>query len=381
MNLGYHVIDGTNIEVYYHPEEIAINVKDLMNYSDHIMYYLVEAPSSEGIITETKGEMVFYYGVNDETLYKSEELGATFYLDKENNRAILMFVDNTVTNIDVPENIEVGGTAYKVTLGVGCFANRPIETFTLNEAITEIPQYAFYNTDITEVELEHAVTIGDSAFRLCESLTRFVVSSTLENMGWNVLYGSNNVVYLDIPFIGEKRDGKHQTIAFLHGGYYSNGVLQSNAYLGERLQTVIIRETTQFAEGSLKGLRADELYLHGDVKYISGNAFHDDGTKKGVYRVYLSSTNCDINKISNVAWKLKIINCIILYSGEYTGSYSNEFIFGNYTEDTYPIINQITYKIDGENAIAIHVETTLKEQEEFALPTTIEYKGNTYRVV
>lgn len=362
MNLGYHVIDGTNIEVYYHPEEIAINVKDLMNYSDHIMYYLVEAPSSEGIITETKGEMVFYYGVNDETLYKSEELGAAFYLDKENNRAILMFVDNTVTNIDVPGNIEVGGKSYKVTLGVGCFANRPIETFTLNEAITEIPQYAFYNTDITEVELEHAVTIGDSAFRLCESLTRFVVSSTLENMGWNVLYGSNNVVYLDIPFIGEKRDGKHQTIAFLHGGYYSNGVLQSNAYLGERLQTVIIRETTQFADDSLKGLRADELYLHGDVKNISRYAFHDDGTKKGVYRVYLSSTNCDINEISNVAWKLKIINCIILYSGEYTGSYSNEFIFGNYTEDTYPTIDQITYKIDGENAIAIHVETTLKEQ-------------------
>lgn len=381
LDLGSYAIDGTNIEVYYHPEEISTNVKNLMNYSDHIMYYLVEAPSSEGIITETEGEMVFYYGVNDETLYNSEELDATFYLDKVNNIAILMFVDDTLTNIDVPGNIEVDGTSYTVTLGVGCFANRPIETFTLNEAITEISQYAFYNTDITEVELEHVVTIGDSAFRLCESLTRFVVSSTLENMGWNVLYGSNNVVYLDIPFIGEKRDGEHQTIAFLHGGYYSNGVLQSNAYLGERLQTVIIRETTQFAENSLKGLRADEVYLHGDVEYISGYAFHDDGTKKGVYRVYLSSTNCDINAISNVAWRLQTMNCIILYSGEYTESYSNEFIFSNYTEDTYPTIDQITYKIDGENAIAIHVETTLKEQEEFALPTTIEYKGNTYTVV
>ena len=284
MNLGYHVIDGTNIEVYYHPEEIAINVKDLMNYSDHIMYYLVEAPSSEGIITENEGEMVFYYGVNDETLYKSEEIGATFYLDKENNIAILMFVDNTVTNIDVPGNIEVGGKSYKVTLGVGCFANRPIETFTLNEAITEIPQYAFYNTDITEVELEHAVTIGDSAFRLCESLTRFVVSSTLENMGWNVLYGSNNVVYLDIPFIGEKRAGEHQTIAFLHGGYYSSGVLQSNGYLGNKLDTVIIRETTQFAENSLKGLFVDELYLHGDIEYISGYAFNYYDTDKGISR-------------------------------------------------------------------------------------------------
>ena len=27
---------------------------------------------------------------------------------------------------------------------------------------------------------------------------------------------SNNISYLDLPFIGEKRDGEHQTIAFLY---------------------------------------------------------------------------------------------------------------------------------------------------------------------
>lgn len=381
INVGYDMLQGTNIEIYYHPSSVTSNVKNLMINSNHIMYYLVESPSPEGIITENEGEMVFYYGVNDETLYKSEEIGATFYLDKENNIAILMFVDNTVTNIDVPENIEVGGTAYKVTLGVGCFANRPIETFTLNETITEIPRYAFYNTDITEVELEHVVKIGDSAFSSCEALTKFVISSKLENMGWNVLYGSNNVVYLDIPFIGEKRAGEHQTIAFLHGGYYSSGVLQSNGYLGNKLDTVIIRETTQFAENSLKGLFVDELYLHGDIEYISGYAFNYYDTDKGISRIYISSSNIDSETLSNIVWRLKNTNTIILYSGNYEGSYANEWIFGNYTEDTYPTIDQITYKIDGENAIAIHVETSLKGQEGFTLPETIEYKGTTYTVI
>ena len=381
LDVGYEMLQGTNIEFYYHPASVSTYVENVMINSEHIVYFLVEQESTEGIITNTKYNMVYYYGVNESTVYFDEETNASFYLDKTNNIAILMFVEKDVTSIDVPGNIEVDGTTYTVKLGTACFANRPIETFTLDESITEISDYAFSNTNITSVNLEHVVTIGDSAFEYCDELTEFIVSSTLKNMGWNVLYGSNNVVYLDIPFIGEKRDGEHQTIAFLHGGYYSSGVLQSNGYLGNTLDTVIIRETTQFAENSLKGLFVDELYLHGDIEYISGYAFNYYDTDEGISRIYLSSSNIDSETLSNFGWRLKNTNTIILYSGNYEGSYANEWIFGNYTEDTYPTIDQITYKIDGENAIAIHVETSLKGQEGFTLPETIEYKGTTYTVV
>lgn len=396
LDMGQHVLDNSNIRYYYHPSTIensdwASANNDptyAINKNDHIMYALVEAESSDGSITtyDSQRQMIIYYGVNDETLYNSEEHDATFYLDSKNSIAILMYVGVSITEIDVPSTLEVAGKTYTVKLGVACFANSPLETFTLPETITEIPDYCFYGTNIREIELEYIITIGDHAFAHCEMLSGIVISSTLETMGWNVLIGTYNVSYLDIPFIGESRDQTQPTIAHFYGGFVSNGILQSNKYLGARLTTLIIRETKVFYTDSLKGVGAEEMYLYGDIEEFSYDAYGYHLNEGTFDRIYIMSENVVKSELSDAAERFNTNkDTVILFVGSYNSSdgyYSSSVIYDNYNEDTYPVIDRITYKLEGTTARVIQIEHLFIENVETVnIPSTIEYKGNTYTVV
>ena len=396
LDMGQHVLDNSNIRYYYHPSTIensdwtsANNDPTYaINKNDHIMYALVEAESSDGSITtyDSQRQMIIYYGVNDETLYNSEEHDATFYLDSKNSIAILMYVGVSITEIDVPSTLEVAGKTYTVKLGVACFANSPLETFTLPETITEIPDYCFYGTNIREIELEYIITIGNHAFAHCEMLSGIVISSTLETMGWNVLIGTYNVTYLDIPFIGENRDQTQPTIAHFYGGYVSNGILQSNKYLGARLTTLIIRETKVFYTDSLKGVGAEEMYLYGDIEEFSYDAYGFHLNEGTFDRIYIMSENVVKSELSDAAERFNTNkDTVILFVGSYNSSdgyYSSSVIYDNYNEDTYPVIDRITYKLEGTTARVIQIEHLFIENVETVnIPSTIEYKGNTYTVV
>ena len=87
--------------------------------------------------------------------------------------------------------------------------------------------------------------------------------------------------------------------------------------------------------------------------------------------------------MDSMANKVNDENVVILFSGEYSGNshYAERNLYSLYTEDNYPTIDGITYQLDGETAVAIHVEIEIKEQEGFTLPETIEYKDTAYTVV
>ena len=86
------------------------------------------------------------------------------------------------------------------TLGTGAFSGMigMTGTVVLPESITEIPESAFSNTGITDVDFSHVTSIGKQAFSNCEGITKLNVSDSVTTIGEKAFQGCKNLVSVQI---------------------------------------------------------------------------------------------------------------------------------------------------------------------------------------
>ena len=86
------------------------------------------------------------------------------------------------------------------TLGMGAFSGMigMTGTVVLPESITEIPENAFSNTGITDVDFSHITSIGKQAFSNCEGITKLNISDSVTTIGEKAFQGCKNLVSVQI---------------------------------------------------------------------------------------------------------------------------------------------------------------------------------------
>ena len=99
------------------------------------------------------------------------------------------------------------------SLGKSAFCNDIAITGTvvLPESITEIPESAFANTGITDVDFSHVTSIGKLAFNNCKGLTKLSISDSVTTIGEKSFQGCENLVSVQIGDPG-KGSSKLQSI-------------------------------------------------------------------------------------------------------------------------------------------------------------------------
>ena len=87
------------------------------------------------------------------------------------------------------------------SLGESAFSNDTAITGTvvLPESITEIPESAFSNTGITDVDFSHVTSIGNSAFKKCAGLTELKLSESVTAIGDSAFYSTGISGELVLP--------------------------------------------------------------------------------------------------------------------------------------------------------------------------------------
>ena len=87
------------------------------------------------------------------------------------------------------------------SLGECAFSNDTAITGTvvLPESITEVPQSAFSNTGITDVDFSHVTSIGNSAFKKCAGLTELKLSDSVTAIGDSAFSGTGISGELVLP--------------------------------------------------------------------------------------------------------------------------------------------------------------------------------------
>ena len=99
------------------------------------------------------------------------------------------------------------------SLGKSAFCNDIAITGTvvLPESITEIPESAFANTGITDVDFSHVTSIGKLAFNNCKGLTKLSISDSVTTIGEKSFQKCENLISVQIGDPG-KGSSKLQSI-------------------------------------------------------------------------------------------------------------------------------------------------------------------------
>ena len=113
----------------------------------------------------------------------------------------------------------------------------------LDGRVTEIEPYAFADCkNITSVKAVDVRRVGERAFENCTSLLSVVLSEKAERIGGEICRGCENILYLELPFLGERADApsaigyvwgdaepKKQADIVVKGGKLAEGVFCSDA--------------------------------------------------------------------------------------------------------------------------------------------------------
>ena len=107
------------------------------------------------------------------------------------------------------------------TLGTGAFSGMigMTGTVVLPESITEIPDSAFSNTGITDVDFSHVTSIGKQAFSSCEGITKLDISDSVTTIGERAFQGCKN---LDSVQIGDPGKGSSKLKSIQKGAFHED---------------------------------------------------------------------------------------------------------------------------------------------------------------
>lgn len=153
-----------------------------------------------GTVTLYDADMITVYGV----------YGATGVYVIENGVSGLAYAPgalagNAITEANVPGRLE--------TVPAYMFMNcEQLTAVTLAEELTEIGQYAFYNTGLTTVDIPAVTTIGDYAFAYCDNINDVVIPKTAVTIGNYVFAYCETLSNFDFESFEEGESVKTQKV-------------------------------------------------------------------------------------------------------------------------------------------------------------------------
>lgn len=157
----------------------------------------------------------------------------------------------------------------------------------LGGRVTEIQAHAFGDCKgLTCIRVGDAVQIGERAFENCSGLLSLVISEKTQKMGRGVCEGCGNIVYLELPFLGESADipyaldyvfgetgaGKRADVA-VRGGKIAQGVFRTNKKAEYGKIDLSHTDCEELCEDSFRNADIGELILPDSLKTVREGAF------------------------------------------------------------------------------------------------------------
>ena len=107
-----------------------------------------------------------------------------------------------LTSVTIPGTVQIGESTYKVAeIAARAFSGlENLKSVTIGEGITEIPDYTFQSSGITQVTLPTSLkSIGISAFGACRYLKSVVIPEGVETIGENAFASCFNLQSVELP--------------------------------------------------------------------------------------------------------------------------------------------------------------------------------------
>ena len=168
-----------------------------------IGYYAFYGCSSLTIICEASNEpsgwdsnwnsnRPVYWGINENNLLIQDGI---IYVITDGNAVIKGYTSELSNNVVIPATITINGTTYRVTsIGEGAFRGcNSLTSIVIPSSVTSIGKRAFSScTSLTSIVIPSSVTsIGEDAFSGCSSLT-IICEASNEPSGWDSNWNSSN---------------------------------------------------------------------------------------------------------------------------------------------------------------------------------------------
>ena len=232
-----------------------------------------------------------------------------------------------------------GYTFYTVVIeegitGIGDYAFYQSDALSvyIPDSVKAIGQSAFYKSDLVEVTIPGTVkTIGNSAFYECKNLTSATVSEGVKTIGDTAFYGCTSLAYIDFPAsITSVGAGAFMSCKEMISMRFKSG--SSSVALGDNLfsQCWKLTDVTlpQTADRISAGMFASctslsELYIPATVREIGENPFTSSlysGT------IYFGGSEAEWNRLVNAALKgsLQSTRTTVVFDAEFDDPFAKD---------------------------------------------------------
>ena len=140
-----------------------------------------------------------YWGINENNYIEIEGIE---YVIIDGEAVVSRYVENN-TEVIIPSTIEIKGTTYNViSIGDSAFYNcSSLTSIVIPESVTSIGDYAFYYcSNLTSIVIPEGITsIGSYAFYGCSSLTSITLPDTITSIGDSAFYYCISLTSIVIP--------------------------------------------------------------------------------------------------------------------------------------------------------------------------------------
>ena len=260
-------------------------------------------------------------------VYTLNDAGTEYSVTGYKGSAAEVVIPNTYNEKPVTS---IGNSAFK-----DCDS---LTSITIPDSVTSIGGSAFYNCDsltsITFGENCQLTSIGEGAFCYCYSLTDITIPDSVTSIGKYAFYTCDNLTSITIPFVGATKDGTSNT----HFGYiFGAGSYSDNDhYVPASLKTVIVTGGTSIGKYAFYICPSlTSITIPDSVTSIGGSAFR--------YCYDLTSITIPDSVMSIGSYAFYGCDSLtsIIFESPTTGIY--------YSEDTIPSTASI-YGIKGSTA-------------------------------
>ncbi len=200
------------------------------------------------------------------------------------------------------------------------------------DSVKAIGQSAFYKSDLVEVTIPGTVkTIGNHAFYECENLASATVLEGVETIGDSAFYGCMSLAYIDFPAtITSVGAGAFMSCKEMVSMRFKSG--SSNVTLGDNLfsqcwkltDVTLPRTADRISAGMFASCKSlSELYIPATVREIGEHPFTSSlysGT------IYFGGSEAEWNRLANVALKysLQSTNTTVAFNAEFDDPFAKD---------------------------------------------------------